>query len=156
MAMKRGKKCIILFFLALFYVNCSWLIHKKPKQEGKPASEFAIIGNNIKAPAPLVLPLPLDTVSVPFDELDEAPKAISQKPPIYNREYGSFEGTVFLRMLIGRDGSVIYAYVLKTSGNVLVDNEGLRTAMRWRFIPAKRKGEPVQCWLGAPIKFKTE
>lgn len=136
-----------MFFIILIYLNCSWLIHKKPKQ--KPI----ITKQETHLFEPLILPLPPDTSGVLGTELDEKPQRLPSD------EYGIEEdmpcegGEVMLKVLIGRDGNVIYAYIFKSSGNVLLDNIALRQAIRWRFTPPKRKGEPVQVWLGAPMKF---
>lgn len=107
-------------------------------------------------PAPLVLPMPEDTsgVNVAFDKLDEKPTPISQKPPYYN--YRQYEGTVMVKFLVDRAGDVIYACVVESSGHTGLDNDALRAVIKWKFSPAVYKGEPVQCWITAPIRFRLE
>jgi len=100
--------------------------------------------------------VPPDTSSVPFWTLDEEQHALFHIPHYIVDTLRPLEGAVFVQILIGHDGSVIYAYVEHSSGHVELDNEALRTVMQWQFTPPRLKGKPVQCWISAPVRFKVQ
>ncbi|HIM96007.1 MAG TPA: energy transducer TonB [Gammaproteobacteria bacterium] len=78
-----------------------------------------------------------------------------QKPPypVRSRDLGE-EGTVTIAIKVAADGSVIEAYISKTSGYTLLDGSALSTVTsQWRFKPARRAGNPVDAWVKVPIKF---
>lgn len=63
-------------------------------------------------------------------------------------------GTVRIRFLIGKDGSVESATISSSSGNADLDQAALNAAYGWRFIPAKDNlGRAVRCYAGVPITF---
>ncbi|HEX7318882.1 MAG TPA: energy transducer TonB [bacterium] len=142
MTWAKGLSLAGLSIIFLSHLDCSLLIHKN---EGYPIDKS-------KMPAPLELPRPEDMSY--SDQFDESPVPISQEPPIYNYSYWPYEGTVRVKFLVNREGNVAYAKVYKSSGHTGLDNEALRAVMKWKFIPAKLKGEPVQCWMAAPVQFK--
>ncbi len=77
-------------------------------------------------------------------------------PPVYpalarRREQ---QGTVTIRVLVGNDGSVRRAEIAESSGFDVLDDAALETVRRrWRFIPARRGGTPVESWVLVPIRF---
>lgn len=81
--------------------------------------------------------------------------AINPKPlyPLLARRMGA-EGVVVLQVLVREDGSVGEARVRKSSGFELLDESALRTVRdKWRFLPARRNGKPVESWVEVPIRF---
>lgn len=55
------------------------------------------------------------------------------------------EGVVLVKVLIGRDGSVLNVNLLKSSGRRDLDESALRTIRsRWRYKPASRYGKAVE------------
>ena len=98
--------------------------------------------------------------STPISELTppEQPEvglvAVREVPPIYPPEAVAkgIEGTVQVRALIGTDGKVKDATVLKSASPSL-DQAALDAARRWVFKPEKQKGRAVETWAIIPLHF---
>jgi len=77
-------------------------------------------------------------------------------PPIYPaiaRRHAQ-QGTVTLRVLVAIDGVVARAEIAESSGFDALDEAALETVRRrWRFVPARRSGLPVDSWVLVPIRF---
>jgi protein TonB len=41
-----------------------------------------------------------------------------------------------------------------TNGSNVVDTAALETVKSWRFIPARRAGDPVAAWVFVPVVFR--
>ncbi len=65
-----------------------------------------------------------------------------------------YEGRVVLRLLVGKDGRVKKAVVVKSSGYGILDREAVKALSRWVFEPAKVAGAPVDYWVEVPVVFK--
>jgi protein TonB len=63
------------------------------------------------------------------------------------------EGYVVMHLLIGRDGSVQMAKVLKSEPEGVFDNSVLADIQDWRFTPATYKGESVAVWVKQKVRF---
>jgi TonB family protein len=77
-------------------------------------------------------------------------------PPVYPAiaRRRDQQGTVTIRVLVGNDGSVERAEIAESSGFDALDDAALETVRRrWRFVPARRGGTPVESWVLAPIRF---
>jgi protein TonB len=66
------------------------------------------------------------------------------------------QGRVVLRVLIGADGVAQKAEVHQSSGFERLDQAGLGTVLRWRYVPGKRGGQPEAMWFHVPINFVME
>ncbi len=64
------------------------------------------------------------------------------------------QGTVILHVLVAADGLVERVEVAESSGFDDLDVSALETVRtRWRFVPARRDGHPVESWVLVPIRF---
>lgn len=73
--------------------------------------------------------------------------------PMVARRMG-LEGTVVLRVVVAPDGSPASVVVLQSSGHAVLDTAALDTVRtRWRFVPARRNGIPVEDSVQVPIRF---
>ena len=63
------------------------------------------------------------------------------------------QGRVVLRMLVRSDGSVAQVNVVESSGSQVLDEAAVKAAVKWRFAPASRDGQPVESWAVIPIRF---
>ena len=64
------------------------------------------------------------------------------------------EGTVVLRVVVAPDGTPKSVVVLESSGHDVLDASALETVRRrWRFVPARRNGIPVEDSVQVPIRF---
>lgn len=87
---------------------------------------------------------------------DEPPVPLHQPKPKYPglaRKQG-IEGTVVLQALVGVDGSVKEVKVLR--GIDELNQAAIDAVKEWKFQPARSKGQPVECWVAAPVWFHFE
>jgi protein TonB len=83
-------------------------------------------------------------------------RVVEMRPPDYppSARRQGIEGTVRVRVLVGPDGRVIQALVVKTSGEDMLDAAALKAVVDWIFEPAQLNGEAVRAWASVPIAFK--
>ena len=81
------------------------------------------------------------------------PLVLSQVKPDYPEiaKQAGVEGDVLLRVLVGRDGSVVKALVARSV--VMLDEAALDGIRRWKFSPALQNGHPVAVWVGIKVHF---
>lgn len=91
-----------------------------------------------------------------FYAFDEAPILIESTKPVYPevaREVG-IEGTVLLRLLVGEDGAVIEADIIKSNVTSTMEQAAIHSALEYKFKPAKQRNVPVKAHVALPIIFK--
>jgi protein TonB len=66
------------------------------------------------------------------------------------------QGTVWVKMLINLDGSVMRVVVVKSSTFPTLDTAAVEAASTWKFSPAIQNHKPVRVWVGAPIHFSLD
>jgi protein TonB len=101
-------------------------------------------------------PPPPSEQSQAFYAFDEPPvliKHISPRYPDLARQAG-IEGTVLLRVLVGKDGKVISASVLQSDVTPMMEKAAVAAAKQFRFKPAKQRTVPVKATMMVPIRFK--
>ena len=79
-------------------------------------------------------------------------------PPMYPaiaRRSGE-EGTVMLRVLVGRDGAPLKVEVDQSSRSRLLDDAAQDAVKGWRFVPARRGTETIEAWVRVPVSFRLE
>jgi protein TonB len=82
--------------------------------------------------------------------------ATNPKPPypMVAKRLG-IEGVVTLEVLVRPDGSPAEVKVRASSGHDVLDESALTTVReRWRFIPARRDGQPVEDRVVFPVRFR--
>jgi protein TonB len=73
--------------------------------------------------------------------------------PMAARRLG-LQGTVVLRVVVAPDGSPVSVAVLQSSGHAVLDASAADTVRgKWRFVPARRNGVPVEDTVQVPIRF---
>jgi TonB family protein len=89
-----------------------------------------------------------------FVAVEEMPVLITPPVPEYPQaaKDKEIEGTVQLRLLVGKDGKVIDAFV-STHADPLLDEAALTAVRKAEFKPATQHGKPVAVWVQVPIKF---
>ena len=88
---------------------------------------------------------------------DVPPITITTVTPEYpesERQRGT-EGTVSLKLLIGRDGKVHEAKIERHVSPVF-DSIAIQAVKHSVFSPAKREGKPVAVWYYFPVRFKID
>ena len=78
--------------------------------------------------------------------------------PRYPRlpEQAGLEGTVWIKALVGKRGSVLDAVVYKSSGTPALDKAALAAAPKCRFNPATQDGKPICMWVTYKVEFSLE
>jgi protein TonB len=66
------------------------------------------------------------------------------------------QGQVVIRVFVAADGSAQQGEVKTSSGYDRLDQEALRTVLRWRFVPGQRFGTPEAMWFNVPVNFVLE
>ena len=64
------------------------------------------------------------------------------------------EGRVLLRVLIDEEGSTKAVEVNASSGHDMLDHAATEAIKKWRFVPARAGGKPVETWVKVPIDFQ--
>ncbi len=115
-------------------------------------------------PSPAPAPPPPHVVAAPRGEVVELPPVPDTQPvpvfrptPVYPdtaRDAG-IQGRVVLRMRVGRDGRVVDAQI-HHSTHPLFDAAALDAGRRWRFEPARLRGEAVEATVYLPVLFRME
>jgi protein TonB len=67
-----------------------------------------------------------------------------------------WEGKVSLKVFVRADGRVGEVLVAATSGHDVLDEAAVEAVRQWRFVPAKRSGQPVDSWVTFPINWNLE
>jgi protein TonB len=76
--------------------------------------------------------------------------------PLVARRLG-MEGVVLLDVVVAPDGHASDVRVSRTSGFPALDQSALTTVReRWRFVPARRDGVPVESRVTVPIRFRLD
>ncbi len=66
------------------------------------------------------------------------------------------EGTVWISVLVGKDGNVKDARVFKSSGTKSLDLSALEASHKNKFKPAIQNGRPVSMWVTYKIEFELD
>jgi periplasmic protein TonB len=104
-------------------------------------------------PPPAPKPKPAPVKRLVLGGMVEAAKAIYRPDPVYPNLAitARVQGTVRLRAVIGRDGTVQELRVL--SGNPLLINSARDTVAKWRYQPTLLNGEPVEVETEIDVNF---
>ncbi len=88
--------------------------------------------------------------------VDAKPRWLKRVEPEYPRiaKLTGVEGVVILSVFIDESGQVTDTKVIKSLGNAGCDQAAEVAAKQWRFIPAKRDGEPLAMWFSVPVLFQ--
>ncbi|HVO76396.1 MAG TPA: energy transducer TonB [Candidatus Bathyarchaeia archaeon] len=98
-----------------------------------------------------------NTGSMVFEsyELDQPPQAVVKEPPSYPykaRELG-VEGSVQVKMLVQKDGSVGDVKILDARPKGVFDEAVYQALAQWRFNPGKVGGKAVMAWVVTTVHF---
>ena len=103
------------------------------------------------APAPAAAPAPPAPVTPPDFNAAQLRNPGPAYPYLSRKAHE--EGVVMLRVRVttaGRPGEV---RIDSSSGFERLDKAALDTVRKWRFVPARQAGNPVEAWVLVPITF---
>lgn len=85
--------------------------------------------------------------------VEELPEAITKVPPEYPdiARQANVDGTVMMQVLVGKDGKVKDAKVVKSVA--MLDAAAVAAVKQWIFKPALSNNKPVAVWVAVPMKF---
>lgn len=78
----------------------------------------------------------------------------SPEYPERSRENGE-QGSVLLRVSVSAAGRASEVTVAVSSGYPRLDRAAKAAVESWRFVPAKRNGQPVDSVLTVPVRFQS-
>lgn len=93
-----------------------------------------------------------------FVAVEVYPEMIYQERPEYPRlaKSAGLTGTVWVKVLVDKDGSVRQAMVGKSSGTQTLDEAAVAVAHKNKFKPGIQNGRPVACWATYRVDFNLE
>lgn len=99
-------------------------------------------------------PAAMPAFSLPSSEAH----GLNNPKPAYPRQSRRLneQGQVVIRVFVTVDGSPQQGEIKASSGFDRLDQEALRTVMRWRFVPGQRFGTPEAMWFNVPVNFVLE
>ena len=105
-------------------------------------------------PAMAVTETPLEEDPIEYWAVEDKPtitKQVLPKYPEVARKAG-IQGTILVRVLIGADGKVQQAEVLR--GKAIFHRAALSAVKQYEFSPARQNDRPVPVWMALPIRFR--
>ena len=100
----------------------------------------------------LVAELPLPPPKPSVITRAEAVRRVQPKYPAAALEFEA-SGTIVVRVLVGADGSVKDATIIKSFGNPACERAALDAARQWEFSPATKDGTPFEQRVSIPFTF---
>ncbi|MGB5105877.1 MAG: TonB family protein [Candidatus Zixiibacteriota bacterium] len=90
-----------------------------------------------------------------FIAVDSMPVAIHQETPVYPEaeKNAGIEGSVWVKVLVDRDGNVGKAILAKESAVTAFNDAALAAALKCTYRPAWNRGKKVAFWLTYEVKF---
>ena len=88
--------------------------------------------------------------------VEELPEAITKVSPVYPdiARQASVDGTVLVQALVGKDGKVKDAKVVKSIP--MLDDAAVNAVNQWVFKPALSNNKPVAVWVAVPVRFSLQ
>jgi protein TonB len=86
----------------------------------------------------------------------ESPQLVRQVRPAYTAEAmrAKVQGVVVVQCVVMQDGTVGEAHVIKSLDSVFgLDQEAIKAARQWKFIPGRRFGQPVNVQISIELTF---
>jgi TonB family protein len=87
----------------------------------------------------------------------EPPQVLSEVRPAYTKDAmdRKIQGVVLLRVVVLKDGTVTDIQVIRSLDSVFgLDQEAIKAARQWHFVPGTRNGVPVNVRVGLEMTFE--
>jgi protein TonB len=89
---------------------------------------------------------------IPVEKPPQVVKRVIPKYPEMALRAG-VEGTVWVKILVDKDGKPLKAVVTKSSTEIF-DQAAIEAAMQFQFTPAVMNNGPVKVWVAIPFRFR--
>lgn len=116
--------------------------------------EVLVAVSDVSVPRVSDMTVEEDLEPVEIWTVEERPKIVRQVDPEYPpvaRKAG-LEGTVYLKVLVSRQGEVTQAEVVR--GKEIFHQSALDAVQRFEFTPARQSDQPVDVWMMIPMRFR--
>ncbi len=92
-----------------------------------------------------------------FIPVEKEPQVVKYVQPVYPdiAKRAGIEGSVFVKILVEKDGKPKKAVVIKSDATVFND-AAIAASMQFIFTPAIQNKAPVEVWVVVPFKFKLD
>lgn len=90
---------------------------------------------------------------IPVEKNPEPVKMVQPQYPDLAIRAG-LEGTVYVKVLVNKEGKVDKAVMVKNDGMTVFDEPAISAAKQWVFTPAIMNGHPVKVWVMVPLRFR--
>ena len=93
-----------------------------------------------------------------IDEVDQSPMVLEDVSPVYppSAKKDGVEGFVVLQFVVGTDGYAYDPVITNSIPGEVFDNAALDALYDYRFQPAKKNGEYVNCIMSLTIMFDSD
>jgi TonB family protein len=84
------------------------------------------------------------------------PRVLREVKPQYTADAmrAKVQGTVWLECVVMQDGSVADIRIVRSLDSVFgLDQEAIKAARQWKFVPGLRNGEPVPVLITIELQF---
>jgi protein TonB len=97
----------------------------------------------------------IDEDPADFVPVEKQPVPVKQVQPEYPEiaRRSSMEGTVWVKILVDKEGKAKKALVMKSDAEIFND-VAIKAALQWVFTPAMMNNGPVAVWAAVPFRFK--
>jgi len=118
-----------------------------PAEDDYEIPPFEQVGNPLPPP-------PAPAADDRFVASSANPVLLHQAKPVYPEiaRLARLEGTVVVRVLVGADGRVLEAVVVK-GVHPQLDRAAVAAARECRFKPGRQREMPVKAWVAVPYRF---
>lgn len=141
------------------------LVSEARSEHPAPAVATASAPSAPAASQPAAAPGPVAPAAAPPSQADASS---SYSPPSFSARYldnpkpgypliarrRGLEGTVRLDVRVSAEGIPISVKVRESGGHESLDDAALTAVWHWRFVPARRGGEPVEASVVVPVRFR--
>ncbi len=114
-------------------------------------------GGDVKITQDLKVEAPKDEIPdmYAFVAVEKQPQVVVSVPPVYPdlAKRAGIEGTVFVKILVNKEGKPIKAVVIKSDSEVF-NQPAIDAAMKFVFTPAIQHKAPVMVWVVVPFRFR--
>lgn len=117
-----------------------------------PTSEKSGEGDGVAIDQDVMIDEPGIDEFLPVEKEPQVVRSVQPKYPEVARLAG-IEGTVWLKILVGKDGKPKRVVVLKEVPKGMFTEAASAAAMQFLFTPAIMNAGPVSCWVAIPFKF---
>lgn len=152
---------------------------QQPKPQGPETA--AKLEPRLVAESPATTPAPVETAAPAAPLVEDAPSTQAEaprpaeaapqeevlEPPRFNADYLDNpapgypplarrlreQGRVLLRVQVNAAGVPAQVLLQQSSGHARLDEVASATVRRWKFVPARQGGRPVDAWVIVPIQF---